>query len=606
MTSAAVYDGATNTDPLLTTTVARAFQLTVANHGEKTAIRTFDDSVSYTWNELNDAVRRTTAALVAYGIGRGDTVAMVLPNTVDCHVIDYAAMHIGAVPFAIFNSAPAEQIAHQLRSADATLVVTQESFLDKVLGAVESLDGQVRTIVTVDGESRSDVLCLADFESTGDPSFDFEQAWRSVEADDLVALIFTSGTTGSPKGAQWTHHGVLAQLRALSAAFPMPADNIVSFLPMAHSGGRISVHYMALPRGATITVCPDLKALPEVLTAVRPDTFFAVPRFWEKIQVAIEAIVQAQPEAERLELEEAIARARRFFQDQQTSDRDGATATYPHDAKVSALLQPILQRVGLDRTTTAFVGGAPSHPELSQFFRAVGVPMLEAYGLTEGALVVFNRLDVFKSGTAGKALPGVELALAEDGELLVKSEFNFAGYRHDSEATAAALDSDGWLHTGDVATIDDNGFVSIVDRKKELIINSAGKNMSPVLIESTIKSESSLIGQVVAIGDSRRYVTALITLDPEAASAAAERLQAGDAWLGQLVEMPAIQEIVSSAVERGNRRLNSNEQIKKYTILPVVWSPDSEELTPTAKLKRRNIHAKYSTEIAMMYATSEP
>jgi long-chain acyl-CoA synthetase len=228
--------------------------------------------------------------------------------------------------------------------------------------------------------------------------------------------------------------------------------------------------------------------------------------------------------------------------------------------------------------------------------------MLEAYGLTEGCLNIFNRVEMFKSGSAGKPLPGVEVRLGDDGELLVRSDLNFVGYRHQPEATADAMDADGWLHTGDIATIDDNGFISIVDRKKELIINSAGKNMSPATIESAVNGESSLIGQVVAIGDRRKYVTALITLDPEAVSTYARRFGLSDRSLEELAAAREIQREVASAVERGNRRLNSNEQIKKFTVLPTVWLPDSDELTATAKLKRRVIHVKYAEEIEHLYA----
>jgi long-subunit acyl-CoA synthetase (AMP-forming) len=228
--------------------------------------------------------------------------------------------------------------------------------------------------------------------------------------------------------------------------------------------------------------------------------------------------------------------------------------------------------------------------------------MLEAYGLTEGSLNVFNRVEMYKSGTAGKPLPGVEIRLADDGELLVRSDLNFVDYRHQPQESAETLDADGWLHTGDVASIDEDGFVSIVDRKKELIINSAGKNMSPVTIESAVKGESSLIGQVVAIGDRRNYVTALITLDPEAAATVGQRLGLSDRPLDQLVAAPQIQQEVAAAVERGNRRLNSNEQIKKFVVLPSVWLPDSDELTPTAKLKRRVIQTKYAQEIESLYA----
>jgi long-chain acyl-CoA synthetase len=592
-------------DPLAAQTVAAAFQRTVARYPDKAAIQTLDNSMRYSWSELADRVRRIAAGLAALGIGHGDTVAIVLPNTIDCHVVDYAAVYLGAVPFAIFNSAPAEQIEHQLRRADTTLVITQEAFLDKVSEAVSALGEQVRHVVVVEGEAPQGVSTLADLERAGDPGFAFDAAWQAITADDLAALIFTSGTTGPPKAAQWSHRTVMSQQRALNAALPLPTDNIISFMPMAHSGGRITVHYMALAYGATITVCPDIKQLLHALPAVRPDTFFSVPRFWEKLQVAIEAMVQSEPEEKRLRLQRAIevglqrTKAAEYGSSASTGELAELDADY---AEATAALKPILARVGLDRVKSAFVGGAPSTPELSQFFRAVGVPMLEAYGLTEGSLNVFNRVEMFKSGTAGKPLPGVEIRLADDGELLVRSDLNFVDYRHQPQESAETLDADGWLHTGDVASIDEDGFVSIVDRKKELIINSAGKNMSPVAIESAVKGESSLIGQVVAIGDRRNYVTALITLDPEALATLGQRLGLSDRPLVQLVAAPEVQHEVATAVERGNRRLNSNEQIKKFAVLPSVWLPDSEELTPTAKLKRRAIHAKYAQEIESLYA----
>jgi long-subunit acyl-CoA synthetase (AMP-forming) len=588
--------------PLEADTVAEAFQRTVARYPDKVAFRTLDDSERYTWSELDAKVRRTAAGLAGLGIGHGDTIALVLPNTIDCHAIDYAANHLGAVPFAIFNSAPAEQIEHQVRLADATMVVTQQQFLDKVREAARALGDQVRHIVVVDGDASEGTVSLSALEDSGDPAFDFDAAWQSVKADDLLTVIFTSGTTGPPKAAQYSHLTMMSELRAMDAALPLPTEDIISFLPMAHAGGRISVHYMALAYGPTVTTCPDMRQLLTAVPAVRPDSFFAVPRFWEKLQVAIEALVQNQPDDRRAALQRAIETGLAH-----TKAADGSAS--PVDAtleadygEATALLKPILAQVGLDRMKSAFVGGAPSAPELSQFFRAVGVPMLEAYGLTEGCLNVFNQVDSFKSGSAGKPLPGVEVRLAEDGELLVRSDLNFVGYRHQPEATADTLDIDGWLHTGDIATIDENGFVTIVDRKKELIINSAGKNMSPAVIESAITGESSLIGQVVAIGDRRNYVTALITLDPEALSTHATRLGLTDRPLAELITVPEIHQEVASAVERGNRRLNSNEQLKKFVILPAVWLPDSDELTPTAKVKRRAINDKYAKEIEALYA----
>ncbi|BBX00083.1 long-chain fatty acid--CoA ligase [Mycolicibacterium moriokaense] len=603
--SQAIHERSDLDEPIHADTVAAAFQRTVARHPDRIALRTADGASELTWSQFNDRARRAAAGMAALGIGKGHTVAMMLPNTIDCHVLDIAAVHLGAVPFAIFNSSPAEQIEYQLRQADATLVVTQESFLPRVKEASAALGNQIRHIVVTDDIVAEGVLSLKELENSGSSDFDFDAVWPTITADDLVTLIYTSGTTGPPKAAQWSHRTVMSQLRALDAAVPLPREAVISFLPLAHAGGRITSHYMALPYGAAITTCPDLTQLAPTLARVHPDAFFSVPRFWEKIQVAIETAIANQPSEIREELERAVEIGRRHTAASDAGSSASTTELADLDAayeSATLLLRPILAQLGLDRIKSAFVGGAPAAPELSQFFRAVGVPMLEAYGLTEGSLNIFNQVERFKSGTAGIPLPGVEVKLADDGELLVRSDLNFVGYRHLPEVTAQTLDADGWLHTGDIAEIDADGYVSIVDRKKEIIINAAGKNMSPATIESAIKGESSLIGQIVSIGDGRRYVTALITLDPEALAHWGRQLGLVDRPIAEVVSAPQIQDEIAAAVERGNRRLNSNEQIKKYTVLPTFWLPDSDELTPTAKVKRRAVIEKYALQIEEMYA----
>ncbi|TPG32395.1 AMP-dependent synthetase/ligase [Mycolicibacterium hodleri] len=591
--------------PVSSPTVAEAFQRVVAQHPDQTALRTLGGAVSFTWRRLNTEIAAVAAGLAGLGIEHGDTVAQVLPNVPECHIVDYAALHIGAVPFTIFNSSSAEQIEHQLRNADAKIVFTKTEFLPKVRKAVAGLGSQVQHVIVIDGDA--DTTTMKAVYAAASPDFDFEARWRSVKADDLATLIYTSGTTGPPKGAQWTHNTVMAQQRALAAALPMPTDGIIAFLPMAHAGGRIIAHYMALLHGATLTTCEDMKQVPVYLAEVHPDAFFSVPRLWEKLQVAIEGMVEAIPDDdERAAAKHAIEIGLRKVK----ADDAGGTALSADDAASLAtehaqgltLLRPILATLGLDKIKAAFVGGAPSTPELAQFFRAVGVPLLEAYGLTEASLNIFNRLDDFKCGTAGKPLPGVEVKLADDGELMIRSELVMAGYRKQPEETAAALDADGWLHTGDIAEIDDQGFVAIVDRKKEIIISSSGKNMSPVNIESAIRGESSLIGQVLAIGDRKPYVVALVALDPEAASVYAKRLRISGQSLEELSQAPELREVIQEAVDRGNKRLNRSEQIKKFVVLPTAWLPDSDEMTPTAKLKRKPIQSKYAAEIADLYA----
>jgi long-chain acyl-CoA synthetase len=564
--------------PIEALTVCEAFQRLVAQKPDQIALRTLDDSLSLTWSQLGARVREFAAGLAGLGVGHGDTVAMLLPNVPECHLVDYAAIHLGAVPFTIYNSSSVEQIAHQLGNADSRMIFTQSGFLEKVLAARGQLP-LLEHVIVVDGDGSGDTETMADVEAAATGDFDFDGAWRAVEAEDVVTLIYTSGTTGPPKGAEWAHRTVMSQLRALDAVLPLPSENAISVLPMAHAGGRLTAHYFPLPYGATITTCPDMKELPVYLAAVHPDVFFAVPRLWEKLQVAIEGLVEALPEEQRAAAKAAIAA--------------GAGADQ---------VRPILQRLGLERIKAAYVGGAPSAPELSEFFRGVGVPLLEAYGLTEGSLNVFNRIEEFKGGTAGRPLPGVELRLADDGEILLRGGLNFIGYRKQPEETASTLDGDGWLHTADIGELDEDGYLKIVDRKKEIIISAAGKNMSPANIENAIKGESSLIGQVVTIGDGRRYNTALITLDPEAAPIHARQLGIEATTHEQIAAAPEIQTAVQQAVDGGNARLSRVEQIKKFKLLDVVWLPDSDELTPTLKLKRKPIAAKYAAEIEALYA----
>ena len=587
--------------PIEAPTVCEAFQRLVAREPDGTALRTLDDSVSLTWSELGERVEALAGGLAGLGIGKGDTVAMLLPNVPECHIIDFAAVHLGAIPFTIYNSSSPEQIAHQMDNADARVIFTQKDFLPKVEEAKKELPG-LEHVIVVDGEEGDGTLSMADFEAGAPDDFDFEAAWRAVEAEDRVTLIYTSGTTGPPKGAEYAHRTVMAQLRALDAAVPLPSEDVISFLPMAHAGGRLTSHYMSLPYGATITACPDITQLPAYMAGVRPDSLFAPPRLWEKLQGGIGAMVEGQPDEEqKAALKQAIEDGLALVRAEEAGDEVTDEMVAAHERGVE-MLKPILAKVGLDRIKASFVGGAPSAPELSQFFRAVGCPMLEAYGLTEGSLNVFNRIDEFKGGTAGTPLPGVELKLAEDGEILLRGDLNFVGYRKQPQQTAEALDADGWLHTGDIGELDEDGYLTVIDRKKEIIISASGKNMSPAVIESAIKGESSPIGQVVTVGDGRRYNTALLTLDPEAAPVWAKRLGIESESVAELAEDPKMLKAVEDAIEAGNQRLSRVEQIKKFKLLPDVWMPDSDELTPTLKLKRKPIAAKYSAEIEELYA----
>jgi long-subunit acyl-CoA synthetase (AMP-forming) len=550
-------------EPVDAPTICEAFQRVLALVGDKVAIRTLDDSQTLTWTELGADVERVARGLAALGVAKGDTVAMLLPNGIPCHTVDLAAVHLGAVPFTIYNTSSADQVAYQVEHAGAKVLVTESAFADRC--------PDIEHLILADE--------LDDLPENAD--LDFEATWKAVAAEDLVTMIYTSGTTGPPKAAQWAHRTIMSQLRSLNAVFPLPDENVISFLPMAHAGGRITSHYMPLVHGATITVCPDMREFAQYLGAVHPDSLFAVPRIWEKLQVAIEGLSHGNAEAEK-----AIAigkeRAKAMDADSAVPPEDAERLKAEHEQALQHL-QPTLERLGLDRVKVAFTGGAPCAAEVVRFFRAVGFPLLEAYGSTECSLNIFNRIEAFKTGTAGVVLPDVEVKLADDGELLCRGPLNFVGYAGMDDA----LDADGWFATGDIAEIDDEGYVKIVDRKKEIIISSAGKNMSPANIEGAIKGESSLIGQIVCIGDGRKFNSALITLDLEAKP--------------KYDSQDAIRAEIDRAVEAGNEQLMSPERVRKYTLVGDAWLPDSDELTPTAKVKRRNVNEKYAEQIDAMY-----
>jgi long-chain acyl-CoA synthetase len=587
-------------------TVPQAFQRTVAAHGSRVAFREIGGGYSLTWREAGKRVRNLAAGLTGLGLAKGDRLAILLPNTIECHLVDYAATHLGVVPFTIFNSSSPEQVAHQVGTAAAKVMVTSEAFLPKVKAALAQLPQPIDHLVVVDSvdEVVGSTLQAVEHAGAADADFDLDRFSSRIDETDLATLIFTSGTTGLPKAVKWSHRAVLTQLRGLDEAIPLSREGILSFLPLAHAGGKTNGLYGALVHGATVTVCPDIAEFGRGLVDARPDTLFSTPRLFEKLQAAIENAMRAGTSDEvayhavTVDLGVEIIKAG----DSATAHREGVShEDLTRHAQGVVALKPILGQLGLDRIRAAFVGGAPSAPELVHFFRAIGVPLLEAYGATETGQNIFNRVDRFKTGTAGFALPGVELAVAPDGELLARSLMNMDGYLDLPEETAATIDEQGWVHTGDVVQMDSDGFVKVVDRKKEIIINAAGKNMSPALIESTIKAQSSLIGQVVAVGDGKRYVTALITLEREALPRVIEEHGIPADPLADVVAAPQVMAEVERAVAQGNARLNSNEQIKKFTIVPELWGLDSDQLTPTGKLKRRAIAARYASEIAAMY-----
>jgi long-chain acyl-CoA synthetase len=570
-------------------TVAEAFQLTAQAHPDRCALRTKDDGFSISWAEYADRVRRTAAGLAGLGLGRGHAMGIMLTNRPEFHWFDAAALHLGATPFSVYNTYTAEQVEYQLEDSGAKIVITEKAFADRIRGADH-------VIVIDDG---------GEVESHAQDGFDFEAAWRAVEPDDVLTLIYTSGTTGPPKGVELTHANLMAGVNGFDQVIAFPDDGrVVSWLPMAHIAERACSHYLPMLLGFTTTCCPDPRQVVAYLPEVKPTWFFAVPRIWEKLKAAIEAGVAAEQDAAKKQATEwALGVGLKKVRAEQAGEAVPEELAQEHAKADELVLSKIRARLGLDQVESVNVGAAPTPREVIEFFHAIGVPLAELWGMSEttgyGAC---NPPDKIKIGTVGPPAPGAEIKLADDGEVLMRGPMVTPGYRNQPEKTREAIDDEGWLHTGDVGEFDEDGYLKIVDRKKELIINAAGKNMSPANIEAKVKASSPLIGQAVAIGDARSYNTALITLDPDVAPSFAKQAGIDDPSPQRLASEQAVIDEVQKGIDKANEDLARVEQIKKFKVLPTDWEPGGDELTPTMKLKRKPIAEKYSEEIEALYA----
>jgi long-subunit acyl-CoA synthetase (AMP-forming) len=575
-------------------TLPEALRHTATRYPDLVAVRTLDDSVSITWRELLARAEAVAGGLAKLGVRRGDTVAMMVGNRPEFHLVDLAVTLLGAVPFSIYLTNPVEDVGFQLHDAACRVAIVEPAWLPVVRAAAE-----LEHVVSVDPVPGDDALPLTEVEGSY-PEFDVAAASADIRPDDVLTLIYTSGTTGPPKGVQLSHRSVLANARAVGQMMQLPAGGrLVSWLPSAHVAERMAHHYIPTIFAATITCCPDPREVLSYLPKVHPTWFFAVPRIREKLKAGLEANWSALPDDQRLPIEAALDAATRRVRLRQR----GAAVPVELDRDVARFdeqfFAPARAALGLVQLLSVNVGAAPTPIEVVEFFHAIGIELAELWGMTESCGAgACNRPGAVRIGTVGPPSPGVELKVTADGEVLLRGEVLMLGYRGAPGATAETVDADGWLHTGDIGALDDDGFLRIVDRKKEIIINAAGKNMSPANIEARIKASSPLIAHAVCIGDARPYNVALVVLDPDClpqwATGAARSLEA-------LADAEPVRAAVQAAIEQANTRLARVEQIKRFAIVRGSWAPGGDELTPTMKLKRRPIAAKYAAQIEALY-----
>ena len=584
-------------------TLTEALRRTAANHPEIVAVRTPDDSVSLTWSELLRRVEAVAGGLARLGIGRGDTVAIMLGNRPEFHIVDLAAAMLGATPFSIYLTYPPADIQYLLSDSATKVAIVEQAHLGALLEARKEVPGLAHVIV-VDGDPPENTTSFADVEGSN-PDFDSGKGLADIGPHDLVTLIYTSGTTGPPKGVQLSHHNIMSGAKAVEGVIQFDAGSkVMSWLPAAHIAERMAHHYIPVVYAGTITCCPNPREVLSYLPQVRPTWFFAVPRIWEKLKAGLEAMQAAQPEEQRRPVQEAVQAAIERVRLRQRGEPVPAELEEKVARADEQMFSKLREMLGLDQAIAVNVGAAPTPVEVLEFFHALGIELAELWGMSETCGVgTCNRPGEVRIGTVGPAEPGVEIKIADDGELLVRGDCVMSGYRNAPDMTAEAIDAEGWLHTGDIGQVDEDGFLRIVDRKKEIIINAAGKNMSPANIEARIKSASPLIGQAVCIGDRRRYNTALIVLDADFAPQWATQQGLEGQTLEELARAEPVIAALRSAIDKANERLSRVEQVKNITIVPGDWLPGGDELTPTMKLKRRPIEAKYEAEIDAMYAS---
>ena len=584
-------------------TVTSAFLETVQRRGDAVALRWRAGGgwESWTWAEYADRVARVCTGLRELGVERGQRVLIMMRNRPEFHVVDMATMMIGATPFSVYTSSPTEQLRYVAMHSGATVAVVESPGLaERFLTMREELAG-LRHLVIVDDPDEvapADVVQLARLLAR--PAIELEPAARATRPEDLATIIYTSGTTGPPKGAMITHRNacwtVASLVRALGHG--IEGKRFISYLPMAHIAERMASHYIHVEQGTEITTCSNPARVGEYLREVRPQVFFAVPRVWEKARSTIEALVASDPDRQEV-LVDAIELGRAAVRARLAGEPLAADLRARWEEAEASVLSLVRLLVGLDECEIAVSAAAPISPSVIEFFLAIGIPISELYGLSESCGPVTWTPDGARPGAVGLAIPGCEARLAPDGEILARGGNIFSGYLDDPERTAEALDDEGWLHTGDVGVVED-GQLRVVDRKKELIVTAGGENISPSNLEGQLRA-TPLIGQACVVGEGRPYLVALLTLDAEAAPAWARARNIDETELTELAVHPAVHDEVERAVAEVNEGEVRSGRIKRFTILNRDWPQDSDELTPTMKLKRRPIELKYAAQIDALY-----
>jgi long-chain acyl-CoA synthetase len=590
-------------------TIIDSFNRNADMYGDEPAIHWKDgDWDSLTWAEYRDVVHKAAAGLETLGVGTGEFVAVMAGNRPEHVIADYATVHAGATPVTIYSTLAASQIQYIADNCKSTVAILEDLDFMKRWDEIRAELPNLRYIVLLSGAENYDtvdwVLSWEELLARGtnrleeDPEV-VNRSAAAITPDTLATLIYTSGTTGTPKGVMISQRNVVWTLESLRRAADLEmGQRMVSYLPLAHIAERLATHYLGTYLAGQVWYCPNLAGVLEYIQYARPTLFVGVPRVYEKFHSRLQVRFA---EAEGLKgtiLNKALQLNAKRVDAEQAGKRGPALAGLLDGIALSK----VRDGLGMDQVKLAITAAAPINPDLVRFFHIIGVPLYEIYGMSENTGPATATLPGrLKIGSVGKPLPGVEVKTDEDGELLIRGGIVSKGYFKLDEASRETFDSEGWLHSGDLARIDDDGFVWIVGRKKEIIITAAGKNIAPARLE-TLLGNHPLISKACMIGDQRKFLSMIIALDDEEAPGWAEAKGLEYKDLESFSRLPEVQEEVARAVAEANESVARVEQVKKWVIVPDVWTPDSGEITPSLKLKRRVVLDKYAEEIESMYA----
>ena len=586
-------------------TVMQVLQRAAQRHGSAPAMkeRRGGGWATTTWSQYQDLARKVAKGLIAQGVEPGQGVSIIGRNRPEWFMADIGAILAGGVPAGIYTTCSAAQCQYITDHCDAAVTVVEDKDQLAKFREVRGELPKLKKLVLIDGDDDADDVITWDelLASGADVSDDdLQQRMDAQQAEDVCTLIYTSGTTGQPKAVMMTHENLTwtsaALLEELGGDLG-PHDRVISYLPLSHIAEQVVSLHAPMSFAGSSWFCMDVEQLGDTLREVRPTIFFAVPRVWEKIQAKIMAAG-----AKNSGLKKKIsAWARKVGLAGGFADQRGEPRPWTYGIADKLVFSKVRDLLGLDATRIAVTSAAPISRDTLEFFLSLGVALCEVYGMSECTGPSTISLPTqYKTGKAGRAMKGTEIKIADDGEICMRGPHVCKGYLKNEAATAETIDEDGWLHSGDIGTLDDDGFVAVTDRKKELIITAGGKNIAPQLIEGNLKS-IPVVAQAVVIGDRRKYLAALLTLDPDQVAAVAKEAgsQARDAESAAACQQ--FKEHLQQQIDGVNKRLSRVEAVRRFVILPQELTPEGDELTPTLKLKRRVINDKYADEIESLY-----